>query len=85
MPVTEALAESLAAAVNRSHDGAVRILCTHPGFSVASLGPLMHNACLLSGADAPATGEGSRPRERIVKALSDAGVPLDVPDAEGNR
>ena len=86
----EALREALAAAAAHGHESTVRVLCAQPTVLAAAAStaaaPLdaVRAACMLRGADAPASGEASGLRERIVELLLDGGLPTDTADAHGN-
>ena len=91
------LSEALAAAAARGHESAVQVLCASGGAAASSDSPALRAAaaaaggaalcaaCGLSGADAPASGEGSGVRERIVSCLCDLNVPTNAAtDGGGN-
>jgi hypothetical protein len=84
----EAACKALAAAVGRAHERVVSTLCGSLAVQDAAAaggGAAMRVACGLSGADGPASGEGSGVRERIVQMLAGSSVSTDGADADGNQ
>ena len=87
----EARRAALAAAAAAGHENVVGLLCTDPSLVLATTtapaadagvsgGAAVRCACELRGADAPAEGEGSGKRERVLRLLAEGGVPLSEPD-----
>ena len=72
------LSDALAAAAAKGAEETVRALCAS---GASSAGAALLYACELRGADGPASGEGSNPRERIVAFLIEAGAPMDATSA----
>ena len=82
----EWLREALSRAAGRGHEDAVRTLCSACASAISATGgDALLAACALRGrGDAPASGEGSGLRERLVACLLEAGAPPDVTNDAGN-
>ena len=76
------LSDALAAAAGRGHEAAVEALCrgAPPAAASACAGAALRVTCALSGPDGPAQGEGSGPRERILRCLCALEPPAESVD-----
>ena len=81
-----AMHAALIAAIAHGHEGAIAVLCADSEVVTAAnnleaAGSAVRRACELRGPDAPASGDGSGVRERILKLLLDHGLSADPVDS----